>query len=193
VVLIIYLMQVGFPRSARQLAVSRTFLRFFFSLILFSLGHLYQGWGGTLGAGFAGISLALLYALTGNLLASILWHVLFDVRFSFGVPMAAGTIPQPGDAASPHLVNGGEPVSGPDKWHRRQQRRWRLHKNWKEQPHGQEGEETIALDPSKTGAERAASESKEAAHIDASSGVPQRPARGRAAREQLWRDLGGER
>jgi membrane protease YdiL (CAAX protease family) len=57
-----------------------------FSLILFSLGHLYQGWRGVLGVGFLGITQALLYALTGNLLASMLWHMLFDVRFSFGTP-----------------------------------------------------------------------------------------------------------
>src|SRR5258706_261935 len=57
-----------------------------FSLILFSLCHLYQGWGGALGVGFLGITQALLYALTGNLFASMLWHMLFDVRFSFGTP-----------------------------------------------------------------------------------------------------------
>jgi uncharacterized protein len=56
-----------------------------FSLILFSLGHLYQGWAGALRAGIAGIILALFYTLTGNLLASLLWHVLVDVRFSFWV------------------------------------------------------------------------------------------------------------
>jgi len=57
-----------------------------FSLILFSLGHLYQGWRGALGAGLVGITLALLYTLTGNLLASILWHILFDARYSFVAP-----------------------------------------------------------------------------------------------------------
>src|SRR5258708_26716577 len=36
VVLIMYLMQVGFPRSARQLSVSRTFLRFYFRRIFSS-------------------------------------------------------------------------------------------------------------------------------------------------------------
>ncbi|HEU5378084.1 MAG TPA: CPBP family glutamic-type intramembrane protease [Ktedonobacteraceae bacterium] len=36
VVLIMYLMQVGFPRSARQLSTSRTFLRFYFRRIFSS-------------------------------------------------------------------------------------------------------------------------------------------------------------
>jgi membrane protease YdiL (CAAX protease family) len=54
-----------------------------FSLILFGLAHLYQGWKGALFVGFIGITLALFYAFTGNLLVSMLWHFLFDVRFSF--------------------------------------------------------------------------------------------------------------
>jgi membrane protease YdiL (CAAX protease family) len=60
------------------------------SLILFSLGHLYQGRVGALVAGFMGIILALLYALTGNLFASVVLHILFDVRFSFGTPTSEG-------------------------------------------------------------------------------------------------------
>jgi len=190
-----------------------------FSLILFSLGHLYQGWGGVLGVGLVGISLTLLYALTGNLLASMLWHTLFDVRFSYGPPPLEGTIQQPTHTAevSPKLVDGGEPRPGPRKWQSRQQRRWRLQKDWKEQPHGQEGEEPTQVDASKMGAgsERAllletseggpesvesaqsdvrkvAPESKEAAKTDASTIAPERPVRGRAAREQLLRDMGGE-
>ena len=189
-----------------------------FSLILFSLAHLYQGWGGVLGVGFVGITLALLYALTGNLFASILWHMLFDVRFSFGTPTIEGTTQQPANAAevSPNLVDGGEPRPGPGKWHSRQQRRLRQQKDWKEQPHGQEGEETTQLDASKMVVEsegslildtleggpesaesaqsdvlKVAPESKEAANTDASTIVPERPVRGRAAREQLLRDMGG--
>jgi membrane protease YdiL (CAAX protease family) len=188
------------------------------SLILFSLAHLYQGWGGVLGVGFGGITLALLYALTGNLLASILWHILFDVRFSFGAPTMEGTTPQPAYAAevSPNRVDGGEPRLGPGIRHSRQQRRWRLQKNWKEQPHGQEGKELTQLGVSKMVAEGEASllsetlegelesadsaqldgrkvvpESKETTHTDAPTIVPARPVRGRTAREQLLRDLGG--
>lgn len=188
-----------------------------FSLILFSLAHLYQGWGGVLGVGFVGITLALLYALTGNLFASILWHMLFDVRFSFGTPTIEGTAQQPTKAAevSPNLVDGGEPRPGPGKWYSRQQRRLQKQKDWKEQPHGQEGEETTPLDASKMGTEsegsllldapkmgtesavsaqsdvlKVAPESKEAAHIDVSITVPERPVGGRAAREQLLRDMG---
>lgn len=188
-----------------------------FSLILFSLAHLYQGWGGVLGVGVVGITLALLYALTGNLLASILWHILFDVRFSFGTSTMEGTTSRSAEA-SPHRVDGGEPRPGPGKWHSRQQRRWRKQKDWKEQPHGQEGEDPTVLEVPEMGAESEGSfrletlegepecaasapsdvrklvpESKEAAPTDASPGVPERrPVRGRAAREQLLRDLGGE-
>jgi len=188
------------------------------SLILFSLAHLYQGWGGVLGVGFGGITLALLYALTGNLLASILWHILFDVRFSFGGPTMEDAVQQPIHAAevSPNRVDGGEPRPGPGIWHSRQQRRWRLQKDWKEQPHGHEGEEPTLLDASKMMTEGEASlllktlegepksvksapldvrkvvpESKETAHTDVSTRVPERPVRGRAAREQLLRDIGG--
>ena len=169
--------------------------------------------------GGVGITLAFLYALTGNLFASILWHLLFDVRFSFGTPTIAGTTQPPANAAevSPNRVDGGEQRPGPGKWHRWQQRRWRLQKDWKEQPHGQEGEAITQLDASKMvvesegsllletlegGPESAASapsdvlkmapESKEAAHTDASPRVPERPVRGRAAREQLLRDMGWE-
>lgn len=190
-----------------------------FSLILFSLAHLYQGWGGVLGVGFVGITLALLYALTGNLFASILWHFLFDVRFSFGTPTMEGTTPQPAHTAevSLNLADGGEPRPGPGKWHSRQQRRWRLQNDWKEQPHGQEGEESTQADASKMVAEsevsllletlegepertasaqsdvrKVALESKEAAHTDASPIALERSLRGRAAREQLLRDMGGE-
>lgn len=187
-----------------------------FSLLLFSLAHLYQGWGGVLGVGFVGITLTFLYALTGNLLASILWHLLFDVRFSFGTPTIEDTTPQPAHTAevSPNLVDGGQPRPDPGKWHSRQQRRLRKQKDWKEQPHGQEGEETTPLDASKMVVEnegtllldtleggpesaesapsdvlKVAPESKEAA---APTRVPERPVRGRAAREQLLRGMGGE-
>ncbi len=190
-----------------------------FSLILFSLAHLYQGWGGVLGVGFVGITLALLYTLTGNLLASMLWHFLFDVRFSFRTPTGEGAAPQPVSAVevSPNHVDGGEPRPGPGKWHSRQQRRWRLQKDWKEQPHEQEGEEPTPLDASKMktesevalfvetleeGPERAASapsdvfkrepESQKAAKTGISPSIAERPARGRAVREQLLRDMGGE-
>lgn len=189
-----------------------------FSLILFSLAHLYQGWGGVLGVGFVGITLALLYALTGNLLASILWHLLFDVRFSFGTPVIEGTVQQSAKVGevSSNSVDGGEPRPGPGKWHSRQQRRWRQQKDWKEQPHGQEGEEptpleapemvaedeaSLLLETLERGAERVESaqldvrkeapESKEAANTDASPILSERPARGRTAREQLLRDMGG--
>lgn len=190
-----------------------------FSLLLFSLAHLYQGWGGVLGVGFVGITLALLYALTGNLLASMFWHLLFDVRFSFGTPTIEGTIPQPAhaDEVSPNLIAGGEPRPRPGKWHSRRQRRLQRQQDWKEQPHGQEGEEPTPLDASKMveGSERSllvetlegepesavsapsdvrkvAPESKEAAQTEASPSVPERSLRGRAAREQLVRDMGGE-
>lgn len=190
-----------------------------FSLILFSLAHLYQGWGGVLGVGFVGITLALLYALTGNLFASILWHMLFDVRFSFGTPTIEGTTSQATHAGevSPRHADGGEPRPGPGKWHSRQQRRWRLQKDWKEQPHEQEDAELTQSDAPEMEVEsegallvdtlegepesvasvpldvrKTAPESKEAALTDASLGIPERPARGRAAREQLLRDMGGE-
>jgi hypothetical protein len=189
------------------------------SLILFSLAHLYQGWGGVLGVGFIGITLAVLYALTGNLCASILWHLLFDVRFSFRAPTIEGTTQHLAQASevSPDLVDGGEPGSGLSKWHSRQQRRLQQQKHWKEQPHGQEGEEPTQLDASKMvaereeslrlsplekGPERAASaesdvlqatpESTERAQTDTPTRAPQRPIRGRTAREQLLRDMGGE-
>lgn len=190
-----------------------------FSLILFSLGHLYQGWGGVLGVSLVGISLALLYALTGNLWASMLWHTLFDVRFSFGPQLLEGTAQHPAHAAevSPHLVDEERPRPVPRKWHSRQQRRWRLRKDWREQSHGQEGEEFTRLYASNMVAEgeesllsdrleeeleraafaqsdmrKVASESNEAAPPDASPGVPERPARGRSAREQLLHDMEGE-
>jgi hypothetical protein len=92
----------------------------------------------------------------------------------------------------------------------------RQQKDWKEQPHGQEGEETTQSDASKMVVEsegslildtlegglesaesaqsdvlKVAPESKEAANTDASTRVPERPVRGRAAREQLLRDMGG--
>jgi hypothetical protein len=63
-----------------------------------------------------GITLAVLYALTGNLFASILWHMLFDVRFSFGTLTIEGTTQQPAHAAdvSPNLVDGSEPEKLPE-------------------------------------------------------------------------------
>jgi membrane protease YdiL (CAAX protease family) len=155
-----------------------------FSLMLFSLAHLYQGWGGVMGVGLPGITLAMLYALTGTLFASILWHLLFDVRFSFGTP----TMEEYAGDVRPHRVDRGEPRPGPDRWHRRQQHRWRLQKEWREQPHRQEGEEPTQGDAS----QRVVPESKEAAQTDVSPIVPERPARGRAARAQLLRDIGGE-
>jgi membrane protease YdiL (CAAX protease family) len=174
-----------------------------FSLILFSLGHLYQGWRGALAVGFGGIILALLYALTGSLLASILWHFLWDVRFSFGALTIEGTTQQPATAAKvrPNRVDGGERRPGSGKWHSRQQHRLRQQKDWKEQPREQKGEEPTQLDASKMVSQSAESaqsdvlkvapESKEAANTDASTIVPERPVRGRAAREQLLRDMGG--
>ncbi len=189
-----------------------------FSLILFSLAHLYQGWGGVLGVFFTGITLVLLYALTGNLLASILWHILFDVRFSFGPSTREGTTPQLAKAAgaSSSHVDGGEPRPGPGKWHSRRQRRLQLQKDWKAQPHGQEEKEPTPLDAPEMMAEReeslllevlegeseraesapsdaqtVVSESKEAAQTEVSTCVPERAVRGRVAREQLLRDMGG--
>jgi membrane protease YdiL (CAAX protease family) len=152
-----------------------------FSLILFSLAHLYQGWGGVLGVGFVGITLTLFYTLTGNLLASILWHILFDVRFSFKAPTVEDTTQKPTHATevSPNLVDGGKIGSGQDKWHSQQ-------KDRKEQPHGQEGEK-----PTQSEVLKVAPESKEAANTDVPPIVPERPVRGRAAREQLLRDMGG--
>lgn len=182
-----------------------------FSLILFSLGHLYQGWGGVLGVGFVGITLTLLYALTGNLFASILWHMLFDVRFSFGTPKIEGTIQQPaaGDGVSPNLIDGGEPRPGSGKWHSRRQRRLQCQQEWKDLPHKQEGEESIMLDESAIppGSEKllimdAPIAREDVAQVDALATRPEseeaphaigpaKPARGRAAREQLLRDMGG--
>lgn len=165
--------------------------------------------------GFVGITLTLLYALTGNLFASILWHILFDVRFSFGTPKIEGTIQQQaaGDGVSPNLMDGGEPRPGPGKWHSRQQRRLQRQQEWKELPHGQEDEESIMLDKlaippgsekllimdtplaredvAQIGALTTRSESEKASHADLSPISPTKPARGRAAREQLLRDMGG--
>ncbi|HEU5379728.1 MAG TPA: CPBP family intramembrane glutamic endopeptidase [Ktedonobacteraceae bacterium] len=83
-----------------------------FSLMLFSLAHLYQGWGGVLGVGFVGITLVLLYALTGNVLASMLWHMLFDVRFSFRAPAMEGKTQLPAKATEvrPNSAEGDEPM-----------------------------------------------------------------------------------
>jgi uncharacterized protein len=190
-----------------------------FSLLLFSLAHLYQGWGGVLGVGFVGMTLAVLYALTGNLFASILWHILFDVRFSFGTLTMEGTIHQPAHAAEVRSNRVAEGGLRPDwgKWYHRRLRRLRQQKDWNKQPYRQEGEETTSLDASKMVAERErslllerlegesestasvlsdvlqeASGSKEAVHADTPPGVPERPVRGRAAREQLLHDMGGE-
>lgn len=124
------------------------------------------------------------------------------MRFSFGTPTIKGTTQQPAHTTevSPNLIDGGEPRPGPSNWHSRQQRRLRQQKNWKEQPHGQEGEEPTQLDASKMVAESAESaqsdvlkvapEGKEAANTDASTIALERPIRGRAAREQLLRDMG---
>ncbi len=124
------------------------------------------------------------------------------------------TARQPTHAAkvSTSRVDGGEPRPGPGIWHSRQQRRWCLQKDWKEQPHGHKGEEPTLLDASKMMTEGEASllletlegepksaesaplvvpESKETALTDVSTRVPERPVRGRAAREQLLRDIGG--
>lgn len=186
-----------------------------FSLILFSLAHLYQGWGGVLGVGFVGITLTLLYTLTGNLLASILWHILFDVRFSFGTPTIENALQQPatGDGVSPNRIDGGEPRPGPGKWHSRRQRRLQLQQEWKKLPHGQEGEESMTLNESAIppGSEKllrmdaplagedgvqvdtlaTRPESEEAPHPDLPPIGPAKPTRGRAAREQLLRDMEG--
>jgi uncharacterized protein len=190
-----------------------------FSLLLFSLAHLYQGWGGVLGVGFVGMTLAVLYALTGNLLASILWHILFDVRFSFGTLTMQGTTHQPAHAAEVRSNRVAEGRSRPDvgKWYHRRLRGLRQQKDWNKQPYRQEGEESTSLDASKMVAEcersllletlegesesaasapsdvlQEAPESKEAVHADTPPSVPERPVRGRAAREQLLHDMGGE-
>lgn len=179
-----------------------------FSLILFSLAHLYQGWGGVLGVGLVGITLTLLYALTGNLFASILWHFLFDVRFSFGASTMESTPLQPAQATevSPNRADGGEPRPGKGKWHSRQQRRLRLRKDWKEQPHGQEDQGPTQLGESKMVAEsessllldtlegepESAASALSGAPAEAPPEVPERSVRGRAAREQLLRDMEGE-
>lgn len=140
-----------------------------FSLILFSLGHLYQGWGGVLGVGFVGITLAMLYTLTGNLFASILWHTLFDVRFSFGGPAGKSTTPATDS--------------------RSQEEKSKSARRGREQKERQESEE----DPSRMEAERDGTSPTDPPAESIENAVPiqadVRP-RGRAAREQLLRDMG---
>ncbi|GHO98418.1 hypothetical protein KSF_084660 [Reticulibacter mediterranei] len=55
-----------------------------FSLLLFSVGHFTYTWRGVVVVGIIGIIYMALYALTGNLFAAILWHILFDMRMVFG-------------------------------------------------------------------------------------------------------------
>lgn len=171
-----------------------------FSLILFSVAHLYQGWGGVLRVGLFGISEVVLYALTGNLLASILWHLLFNVRFAFGKRTLEGTARQSASAAEAHPNRVEKPAQS--KWMSWHQRRLRQPKGQQEQIHERENEENTALDVLEREPDTAGSvssdalqvgpESKEAAKTGSSTNVSKRPVRGRAAREQLLRDMGGE-
>lgn len=48
--------------------------------LIFGMGHLYQGWKGILSTAFVGLVFAVLYVLTGNLLAPMIVHATMDLR-----------------------------------------------------------------------------------------------------------------
>lgn len=55
------------------------------AVVIFGLGHLYQGWSGALQAGVMGAIFALLYLLTGSLILPILLHVLINLHQAHAV------------------------------------------------------------------------------------------------------------
>lgn len=63
------------------------------SSLIFGLGHAYQGLKGVMGTAVSGLGFGLLFFLTGNLIASIIVHVLVDLQVPFVLR------PIPGDLA----------------------------------------------------------------------------------------------
>ena len=57
--------------------------------LVFGLGHLYQGWKGILSTGVAGLIMAGLYVLSGNLLLPIVAHAVGDIRVLLFLPVPA--------------------------------------------------------------------------------------------------------
>lgn len=55
-------------------------LALFFSAVIFALQHLYQGAAGAVGSGVIGLTLALLFVLSGSLLLPIVLHAVMDLR-----------------------------------------------------------------------------------------------------------------
>jgi uncharacterized protein len=60
---------------------------------IFGIGHLYQGWKGMLPTGVAGLILAGLYVLSGNLLLPIVAHVIGNMRVLLILQPGAGAMP----------------------------------------------------------------------------------------------------
>jgi membrane protease YdiL (CAAX protease family) len=59
--------------------------------LLFGVGHLYQGWKGVLSTGMAGLVMASLYLVGGNLLLPVVAHTLANMRALLIFPARAAT------------------------------------------------------------------------------------------------------
>lgn len=79
------------------------------ALLLFVLGHLYQGWQALLPVFAAGYALTYLYVTTGSLLAPIALHIAIDVVAMVIVPMVTGGTGRP-DAEPADAVEAVETV-----------------------------------------------------------------------------------
>jgi uncharacterized protein len=60
------------------------------ALVLFTLGHVYQGWRGMLPVAAAGYMLTYVYLSTGSLLAAVAVHIAIDVLALVVIPMFTG-------------------------------------------------------------------------------------------------------
>ena len=73
------------------------------AVLLFAVGHLYQGWAGLIGSALVGSVFAVLYALSGSLLLPILVHASHDMISLLLIP--ATSTPQPPTAQSPTALS----------------------------------------------------------------------------------------